>query len=216
LSFPAAVAQTSPPVKVMRYAVTMMKRYDTNNDGILQREEWEKMPGAPKRIDLDGDDQITQDELVWFLTQEGRGRTIHRTVVIDLSEPYRFNPKKMQFFTPVLKREEPQVDETETEKTPEESIETIMDANAQLVDDEEAYLRLLEERQISTLRPYHVMPENLRGVPAWFIILDKNGDGQISLAEFAVPTLTPAKWEMFKRFDKNGNGFIEPDEVRNP
>ena len=211
---PVVVAQLPPPpAKVTRYAIAMVQRYDTNGDGILQREEWEKMPGNPRAIDRDGDQQITRDELVWYFTYYGQGRTIHRTVLVDLTEPYRFDPANLQLFRPVWQRTDtPQTPSIETPETTDNAIEELMQTHERPLDDD-VYQQLLEERQIPADRPYHVLPENLRGVPAWFIILDKNGDGQISLSEFA-PTLAPARVELFKRLDKNGNGFIEPNEVR--
>ena len=205
-------ADIVPPVKVVRYASILIQRYDENGDGILQREEWENMPGAPQAIDLDGDGQITKDELVWFLTHYGKSRTIHRTIVVDLSEPYKFDPNKLQFLKPAMPRATapptlvPDVAEGE-----DNGVEALMQANEQPID-EDAYLKLLEERQVPSARPYSVLPERLRGVPAWFILLDKNGDGQISLAEFA-PTLSYRMVTLFNRLDKNSNGYIEPDEV---
>ena len=215
LLLPVAFAQTPPPppAKVVRYAVTMIQRYDKDGNGILQREEWENMPGAPRAIDRDGDQQITQEEFVWYFAHYGWGRTIHRTTVRDLSEPYRFDPKTMHFFRPVSPRTDtPQVAGSEVQDTSDDAMEEMMKTNAQPIDDE-FYQKLLEERLIPASRPYHVLPANLQGVPAWFIILDKNGDGQISLAEFT-PTLAPAMVDHFKRYDNNGNGLIEPDEVR--
>ena len=216
LLLPVAFAQTPPPpAKVSRYAITMIQRYDTNGDGILQREEWAHLPGTPQAIDLDGDQQITLDELIWHFTRFGQGRTIHRTVAVDLSEPYRFDPTNLRLFSPRLQRADtPSVSLSETPEATNDAMETMMSANEQPIDDE-VYQRLLEERQIPATRPYHVLPENLRGVPAWFIILDKNGDGQISLAEFA-PMLAPAAVRRFNELDRNGNGLIEPNEVRNP
>jgi len=216
LLLPAAFAQNLPsPAKVSRYAATMIQRYDTNNDRILQREEWENMPGTPQAIDLDGDQQITLDELVWYLTRYGQGRTIHRTVVVDLSEPYRFDPANLRLFRPAWQRADaPSVSPAGAQKTTDDTMEEMIQANEQPIDDE-IYQRLLEERQIPAARPYHVLPENLRGVPAWFIMLDRNGDGQISLAEFA-PMLAPAAVRRFEQLDKNSNGLIEPNEVRSP
>jgi Ca2+-binding EF-hand superfamily protein len=192
-----------------------MQRYDQNGDGVLQREEWEKMPGTPQAIDLDGDGQITKDELIWYLTHYGKTRTIHRTIFVDLSEPYKFDPANLQFFKPVVpKTIAPPVVDSETQESAAEGVEAVMKANEQLIDDD-LYQKMLEERKVPSARPYYVLPESLRGVPAWFIVLDKNGDGQISLAEFA-PTLDPRAIMRFKQLDKNNNGFIEPDEARTP
>ena len=206
-------AEFAPPAKVLRYATTMIQRYDTNGDGILQQEEWEKMPGTPQAIDLDGDGQITKDELVWYLTHYGQIRTIHRTLFVDLSEPYKFDPKNLRFFTPAVPRTTaPPVALADIPESSDDGVSDIMKANEQPID-EDAYQKLLEERLVPSARPYHVLPEHLKGVPTWFILLDKNGDGQISLAEFA-PTLSRSRVILFHQLDKNGNGFIEPDEVR--
>jgi hypothetical protein len=45
---------------------------------------------------------------------------------------------------------------------------------------------------------------------ATFESLDKDGDGRISKAEAAANTNVS---QQFSRYDKNGNGFIEKDEV---
>ena len=213
---PAAFAQEhAAPAKVMRYAAVTLQRYDSNGDGILQREEWEKMPGTPQAIDLDGDGQITQDELIWYLTHYGKTRTIYRTILLDLSEPYKFDPANLRFLSPVVPRAAaPLAAEPDTSESTAEGVESVMKANEQLIDDD-IYQKMLEEYKVPAARPYNVLPESLRGVPRWFIVLDKNGDGQISLAEFA-PTHDPRDMLRFKQLDKNNDGFIEPDEVRSP
>ncbi|MCL2711601.1 MAG: EF-hand domain-containing protein [Planctomycetaceae bacterium] len=215
LLMPAAMAQLPvPPAKVTRYAMSVMERYDANGDGVLQRDEWEMMPGTPRAMDRDGDGQISLDELVWYFAYFGQGRTIHRTVLPDLRDPYRFDRANTQVFRPLLPPTVPTPPSTAVQDEEEDAMEVLMKEHDQAVD-EEVYLKLLDERLVSASRPYHVFPEHLKGVPAWFLILDKNGDGQISLAEFA-PTPTLARLRLFRQLDKNGNSFIEPHEARNP
>jgi len=215
----AAFAQEIPPApaKVVRYAKTMILRCDTNGDGVLQQEEWQRMPGTPKAIDMNGNNEITREEIVWYLNRFGQDRTIHRTIVRDTREPYRFHPDRMQFFSPVMPRAvtpPPVVEETTTSAPQgDEGVAKIMATHDESMD-EDVYEKLLLERQIPSVRPFHVMPEFLRGVPAWFVVMDKNGDGQVSLAEFAAPRYLPATVVRFKAYDKNGDGLIEPDEVR--
>ena len=213
MAFVSAQLPPAPP-KVVRYAEIMIQRLDRNGDGVLQREEWERMPGTPQAIDLDGDGIITRDELIWFLTHYGHYRTIHRTRMVDLRERHRFDPENLIHVQPVWQRPAapPAVREETVQDLPEDSAEAIMRAHEEVVDDE-VYQRMLEERQIPAARPYHVLPERLQGVPAWFIMLDRNGDGQISLQEFA-PTLNLRMVALFQRLDLNNDGVICPDEAR--
>ena len=45
------------------------------------------------------------------------------------------------------------------------------------------------------------------GVPAWFVKMDRNGDGDVSLREFVGPI------ELFRKLDRNGDGLISADEA---
>jgi Ca2+-binding EF-hand superfamily protein len=45
-------------------------------------------------------------------------------------------------------------------------------------------------------------------VPAWFTLMDRNGDGDVSLREFLGPL------ELFRKLDRNGDGLISPEEAR--
>jgi Ca2+-binding EF-hand superfamily protein len=49
--------------RIRRIAQAMLSRYDENKDGTLQREEWSKMSNEPEKGDKNGDGQITLDEM---------------------------------------------------------------------------------------------------------------------------------------------------------
>ena len=74
-----SIAPITPnDMKVLRYASYVLEKYDSNQSGFLEREEWSQMPGAPQSIDVDGDFIISLDELVRFIALYGNVRTIHR------------------------------------------------------------------------------------------------------------------------------------------
>jgi hypothetical protein len=63
-------------------------------------------------------------------------------------------------------------------------------------------------KPVRFLRPHERLP---KGLPDWFKAKDTNGDGQISMAEFAAEW-TPATEAEFLRYDLNHDGLITPDE----
>ncbi len=220
----------SVPGKVIRYAVWLMERYDTDGNGSLQNTEWKTMPGAPQAIDMDGDETISLAELVRFLGLYGKNRTIHKPHPIEIYHQPRMVSSEFRFFRPVsAPPPKPAVDTTGTTATDEQNTEgekptgsadwsvdlseDILKQDAAAVDDE-TYAEVIAARQTPAARRYYTPPEHLRGVPAWFLLRDQDGDGQVSLLEFA-PTLSTESLVLFGKMDKNGDGFITADEIRN-
>ncbi len=58
------------------------------------------------------------------------------------------------------------------------------------------------------LQPHERLPE---GLPDWFVDRDKNGDGQVSMAEYA-SSWSNATAEGFEDLDLNDDGFVTPKE----
>ncbi len=249
-----SIAPPDIPLKVVRYASRILEKYDLNQSGFLEREEWSQMPGSPQSIDTDGDFIISLDELIRFIALYGDVRTIHRPnpppiparLTWDASAASDFHP----FSAPLKpkkvpeepKPEEPEGDaakeidenqivgetapETEAEKAavsdespPEESPsdeepgETSEEKGKEEDLDALSYEKVFAGQFQPRERKYFVPLNELKGVPNWFVLRDKNGDGQLSMVEFD-PTLSPAGLATFGRLDKNGDGFLTPDEVR--
>jgi len=220
------------PYKAIRYASSVFEKYDLNGNGVLEREEWSKMPGSPQSIDTDGDFIITLDEMIRHIALYGNVRTIHRPNPPPIPASPNWNPAEISPFRPFsasLKPKavpsEPKPDEPETDPTEEiDENQIIGESTSGLTEDSESenpsekpddlsYEAVFSSQFTPAERMYHVPLEDLRGVPRWFILRDKNGDGQLSMLEYD-PTLSPRGLAEFGRLDKNSDGFLTPDEVR--
>jgi hypothetical protein len=57
-----------------RYAQSLLRQYDANQDGRLQQDEWSQMRGNPQESDANGDGILTEEELAARLAAWGRGQ----------------------------------------------------------------------------------------------------------------------------------------------
>jgi Ca2+-binding EF-hand superfamily protein len=215
-SLPVLEQGTAAPVvpgKIIRYASALMQRFNKHGGEVLEQSEWDGLIPTPQAADIDGDRKITLEELVRYLALFGKDKTIHHPQVTAVNEERKVDPANMKLFRSVIPQP---AAETKTDAAAEKSAEDVSDKalaeNDKPIDDA-VYEEIMRSNSAPAVKRYHTAPETLRGVPAWFLIRDLNGDGQISLSEFA-PTLSAASLALFGKLDKNGNGFIEPDEVR--
>ena len=58
--------------KVRQYAESLLKQYDKNKNGTLEKEEWSQMRGNWREADRNGDGVITLDELTAQLSRFSR------------------------------------------------------------------------------------------------------------------------------------------------
>ena len=202
------------PAKVVRYAIHLLSRYDTDGDGVLQREEWANLPGTPQAVDIDGDGIITLDELVRHFAVYGAKRTIHRPNPVETLYQPQAVSSQFQLFRPLsAPAASAAVPEDPTTAAEDMTEERVSADRGEEHHEDTTYEDIVAGVLPSTEKKYYTTPEALHGVPYWFLVRDRNGDGQVSLAEFA-PNMTPASLALFGRLDKNGDGFITPDEVR--
>jgi len=136
--------------RVRDYAAGLLKQYDTNKNGKLEKDEWKQMRGDPQATDRDGDGVITLDELTARLAASNKDRSGSgsKASAGGGHNGYRF------------------------------------------------------------LTPAERLPE---GLPEWFAGKDANGDGQVSMAEYA-RSWTDAVAAEFARYDLNDDGLITPQE----
>ena len=60
--------------KIRGFAKSMIKRYDTDRSGVVEKHEWGQIRGDPNEIDLDHNGKITEDEMVKRLMNYSRSR----------------------------------------------------------------------------------------------------------------------------------------------
>ena len=180
------------PLKVYRYAEALVRQYDRNGDGVLDAQEWQAMRGNPALADTDGDGAITVDEMVQWIVKYGQNRRIRVAV------------------PPIGLSDDSGADEGSPAKTGGVGkTGGSADAAADKLDAEPDFAELEESRRQAK---FYVPSKRLpAGLPAWFLARDEDGDGQLSLSEFA-PKPTPADLREFERYDLNGDGLITAKE----
>jgi Ca2+-binding EF-hand superfamily protein len=192
---PRAGADAIAP-KVRRYAEHLLHRYDNNGDGRLQPDEWSKMHGKPEAADGNRDRVITLDELTKHIAAFGQNRRVRLE-----------NPSSGWGTIPVSGVDTPAREGPASEGLPSNGPEDLGKTPASDA--------MLEPGSGTQPRPgttFHV-PKSRRpaGLPDWFLRRDANGDGQLSLSEFASHA-TQTDLEEFARYDKNGDGFVTARE----
>lgn len=184
------------PTKVRRYAERLIRRYDRNKDGILQTDEWAKMQGRPESADGGRDGAITLDELTNHIAAFGRSRRVSPAN----SSPNWDAAAEPQSHAVVAQDNAPQRPDPDAKQG-----ETVKPST-------EASLQPAAGSQPPRATTFHVPKSRLpAGLPDWFVRRDLDGDGQVSLAEYA-PGATPADLEQFARYDGNADGVITARE----
>ena len=212
--------------KILRYTERMIRKYDTNANGRLEFDEWfGKMPGKPQLIDLNGDGVLTLDEIASYIEQFSRGRTIHNPYPLQQLIDNRMIPEQARpggIFRPITQpipirqipetqsiAERPSLSDEELAEEVQKSGEAT-DENGTPVDNDENASSFQGRMPPGQTRRYAAPTA---GLPAWFIQRDLNGDGQVSLYEFCAPNFTNEDLARFAALDRNGDGFIVPDEL---
>jgi Ca2+-binding EF-hand superfamily protein len=166
-------APASDKARLDEYAKGLMKRYDKNENGVLEAEEYGEMSSFHRGADANGDNVITRDELAVRLANYG------------------------------------------SSGGSSSSENSSGGSGGESKRDDRRGGSSSSGRSYTTRGPYRPKSATERlpkGLPDWFARNDADGDGQISMAEFAV-SWTDDKVEEFAEHDANGDGVITPREV---
>jgi len=179
-------AATAPAIelsaKVLRYAEHVLRTYDRNGSGRLEAAEWAAMRGDPREADANGDQVLTMEELASRAAAYGRSRR-PRLIVDDA--------RKAAGETPAANGA----------PAPESGASGAAPApnNAQA-------------EQARRGRKFYVAPSRLpQGLPEWFVERDRDGDGQLTVAEYS-PGALRGEIAEFNSLDRNGDGLLTAEE----
>lgn len=185
----------SIPAKVSRYAQHLIRQADFDDDDQLNRREWGRTWGF-LMADSNRDGRVSLEELVQRIARYGERRRIR--LMPPLAESGGALP--------------PLLNPTTDADTPEPQ-------NGRPVPDSSAAGLETTSEPERTPGPdarretKFFVPEKsfLQGLPAWFSSLDADGDGQLTMAEFA-PKATSTALAEFARYDANRDGLVTADE----
>ena len=181
----AQLPQRASP-KVIRYAKRLIAQYDSDLSGDLTATEWGAMRGQPDTLDHNRDGTVLLAEMVSHITAYSWTRRLGgRAGIVGLH-----STADQQFATQSAPAQEQQ----------NASEDGITDTG----------------RGVKTAKPYHVPARLLpSGLPGWFTERDHDGDGQLSIAEYA-PTSNREAVATFTRLDTDRDGLLTPAECMNP
>ncbi len=184
------------PAKVWRYAEQWFARCDADGDGKLTAKEWPQPTGSA--VDADQDGLVTVEELAQHIADFGR----HRRIRLMPASVGGLLPLPSLLPPGVAGAEGPAtLGETDGSQSPD-------DAPADTVDQAKS-----DSHERSSDRKYFVSPSRLPpGLPDWFLKRDADGDGQLTLSEYAESGSASADKE-FARYDRNRDGLVTPREV---
>lgn len=172
--------------RIRNYAKSLLERYDTNKNGVLEKDEWQHMRGSPERSDRNNDGVITLDELTARLAEfSDRGS----------SDSGRSGGGP------------PPASSSTTSTSP---------AGGSSSGSSGTYVSRTSSSpsgagQRGTYRFLSPLERLPKGLPEWFARKDADGDGQVSMAEFSAEW-DDAKAGEFAKYDLNGDGIITPQE----
>jgi hypothetical protein len=210
-----ALGETPPevdrvtPLKIMRYAQRLLEKYDSNRDGQLQQSEWSRMSHDPRTADANRDGTIGEDELARYIADYGRHRQLRlmeRPAPGDAVLPPLLHPvTESAADESIAAVQTAAATGANRAETPQSSDGGATDEAAPGSDGPQ------RERARRDTR-FFVAPTQLpQGLPKWFGERDADGDGQLSIAEFA-PKASNSDFKQFARYDLNGDGLLTADE----
>lgn len=200
-----ATAAPVVPMKIVRYAQRVVRQHDVDGDGLLQAREYQAMAGQPTRADADRDGVITPDEFARYVAEYADSHPLRLWTAAG-------QPALLaSLFTPAEASgggaaESPANKPASPGAAAKNPAAEVSQGAAQEAPEASAEARGHTK--------FYISPKRLpAGLPDWFLQRDQDGDGQLTLAEFA-PKPTPAQLAEFARMDANRDGLVTARECQ--
>lgn len=174
------------------FGESILRRYDRNQNGVLDKDEWGQMRRDPSAADRNQDGQITADELTTWLVERGRERQ-QSEGSHDHGPGSGFGPPGG---LPGMMPGSGMMPGPGMMSGPSAS------------DSPSASSTTSSRKSYRFLTPQERLPA---GLPSWFTSQDTNHDGQVSMAEYT-RDWSDEKAREFAKFDLNGDGMVTPQE----
>jgi hypothetical protein len=193
---PSLSAPNAPvSAKLLRYARRIVSNYDRDGDERLSAAEMEAMRGNPQAADLNSDGVLEISEFAQYVANYGKRRKIRLLFLSEEEEgiggPVILNPATLA-----------------------EEDGAIPPDSSTPISEESFFQRQEDTSEAAEGKRFHV--RRPRGsLPSWFHARDADGDGQVSMAEYA-PNATKTEIAEFQGMDKDGDGYITPRELLGP
>jgi len=172
---------------------TRIARYDRNEDGLLEETEWRRIWIAQRLPQSDGGADVEQ--LVRAIAALGGGKPIvlKQSHLGERMKPLPLLSTATAGETPASGPEGP-AKSTGAPSTGQKPVAGSASGR--------------KARNTKFFLPRSQLP---RGLPPWFVPRDADGNGQLTMAEYA-PKATRLQLAEFTRYDRNGDGVVTAEE----
>ncbi|MFH1266072.1 MAG: hypothetical protein ABIK89_10120 [Planctomycetota bacterium] len=223
-------AVVSTPAKVLRYCRRLVEKYDRNADGRLQQEEWVEM--LLEKHDQDGNRRLDPDE--WdparvkrydrnrdgALEKEEWQRAWKALAVSGSEEGIAVEELAQQIARHALRN--PIVMKPPSSLGGRANSPLLLNPaigsgasgkadGSKSVSEQGVAGGAAQAAARGPTKFFVPKSQFPRGLPAWFLLRDADGDGQLTMPEFA-PKATQSQIDDFASYDHNGDGVITAKE----
>jgi len=205
-------ASGSPTVdpRIRGYAQSLLRQYDANKNGVLEKSEWSKMSMDPSSGDKNKDGVLSLDELTEWLVAYTQSRYGGRkpepsTTTSTTSTTASSTPSSTSSST----YSRPVTSTTTSVSGASSSGSSYASRPAFTPSASSSLNSAPAKKSYRILSPAERLP---RGLPDWFLQKDANRDGQVSMSEYSGTWSDEAAAE-FAKYDLNNDGVITAEEV---